>query len=133
MPKLSKIVIVEDDPDIQAIARLSLEEVGGYGVEAFDTGAAAVEYARKQKPELVILDVMMPGMDGPATLAELRKLESARDVPVIFMTAKAQGAEAESLRKLGAIGVIPKPFDPMTLAQAVRELWDKHMEKQHGQ
>src|SRR5262249_28925056 len=103
------------------------------GVEAFDNGAAAVEYARRQKPELIILDVMMPGMDGPATLAELRKLDNAREVPVIFMTAKVQGPEAEDLRRLGAIGIIPKPFDPMTLARSVGELWDKYyMEKQHG-
>ncbi|HEY0844691.1 MAG TPA: response regulator [Noviherbaspirillum sp.] len=128
-PPLTHILYVEDDPDIRIIAQLALESVGGFqlricssGQEALDTVAAG--YA----PDLVLLDVMMPSMDGPSTLAALRRLAPTAGTPAIFMTAKVQAAEIAHYRSLGAIGVVAKPFDPMRLAQQVRELW----EQQHG-
>lgn len=77
-------------------------------------------------PDLILLDVMMPGMDGPATLSALHALPETTSTPVIFMTAKVQKIEIENYRKMGAIDVIPKPFDPMTLAQTVRDIWARH-------
>ena len=132
MQELSDILYVEDDPDIQAIAKISLESVGGFGVEAFDSGTDALVYLKTKMPQLIILDVMMPGMDGPSTLSALRELPGGSDVPVIFMTAKVQQGEVADLQKPGVIGIIPKPFDPMTLADTVRSIWNTHMEAHHG-
>lgn len=120
---LNRILLVEDEPDIRTVAELALASVGGFAVHLCEGGAQALAELPGFAPDLVMLDVMMPGMDGPATLAELRKLPQGKDVPVIFMTAKVQQAEIESYKRLGAIGVIAKPFDPMTLADQVRELW----------
>lgn len=122
---LRKILYVEDEPDIQTIARLALEEIGGFDMQICTTGGEAMEVAEEYGPDLIILDVMMPGMDGPTTLAELRKKPALRDVPALFMTAKVQPQELEQLRAQGAEEVIAKPFDPMTLADAVREIWQK--------
>lgn len=121
---LQKILLVEDEPDIRAVAEIALESVGGFSVRLCADGAAALAALPEFAPDLVMLDVMMPGMDGPATLAELRKLPEGAAVPVIFMTAKVQQSEIEGYRKLGAAGVIAKPFDPMTLAERVREIWN---------
>ncbi|MBX3676889.1 MAG: response regulator [Rhodocyclaceae bacterium] len=120
---LNKILLAEDEPDIRTVAELALASVGGFTVHLCEDGAHALAELPGFAPDLVMLDVMMPNMDGPTTLAELRKLPQGKDVPVIFMTAKVQQAEIEGYKRLGAIGVIPKPFDPMTLADKVRELW----------
>lgn len=120
---LNKILLAEDEPDIRAVAEIALESVGGFTLCLCEDGRAALAALDEFAPDLVMLDVMMPNMDGPTTLAELRKLPQGKDVPVIFMTAKVQQAEIEGYKRLGAIGVIPKPFDPMTLADKVRELW----------
>ncbi|WP_126975724.1 response regulator [Frigidibacter oleivorans] len=118
------ILHVEDDPDIQEIAAIALESVGGYRTVQVSSGAAAIEAVRGGlRPDLYLLDVMMPGLGGEQTLAELRKLPGQAAVPAIFMTAKAQEADIAGLRRLGAIGVIVKPFDPMMLATRIGELW----------
>jgi len=122
---LHKILYVEDEPDIQTIARLALQEVGGFELCICSNGAEALALPDEYRPDLVILDVMLPGMDGPATLAELRKRPALAEIPVLFMTAKAQPQELEQLRAQGAVEVITKPFDPMTLAATVREIWHK--------
>ena len=119
-----KILLAEDEPDIRTVAELALASVGGFSVRLCEDGQAALDALPAFAPDLVMLDVMMPGMDGPTTLAELRKLPQGKEVPVIFMTAKVQQAEIEGYKRLGAIGVIAKPFDPMTLADKVRELWN---------
>ena len=121
---LKKVLYVEDDADIRTIASLALEAVGGLTLQACASGAQALAHAAGFAPDLVLLDVMMPGMDGPTTLARLRDLPATRDVPVIFMTAKVQASEVQHYRALGALGVISKPFDPMTLAAQVQALWD---------
>ena len=125
MTELQRILYVEDDPDIQAIARLALELVGGFTVEACSSGREALDKAPAFGPQLILLDVMMPGMDGPATLAALRALPEAVLAPVIFMTAKVHAGEVAHYESLGAAGVIAKPFDPMTLAETIRELWTR--------
>lgn len=123
-PLLQKILYVEDDPDIQAIATMVLESFGGYEVVACSSGQEALQAVQGFQPDFILLDVMMPGMDGPATLQQLRLLEMLRQVPVAFMTARVQPTDVAELHKLGAKGVIAKPFDPMTLADQVRQLWE---------
>jgi CheY-like chemotaxis protein len=113
---------VEDDPDIRAIAEIALQDVGGFTARLCESGAQALDAAPAFDPELVLLDVMMPGMDGPETLRALRELPGMAQVPVIFMTARLQQSEIEEYRCLGAVGVIPKPFDPMTLAEQISEI-----------
>ncbi len=124
MPELKLIMYVEDDPDIQMVAQMALEVVGGLTLRSCSSGKEALQAAASgPAPDLILLDVMMPDLDGPATLAELRKLPATAATPVIFMTAKVQAAEVTYYKSIGAIGVIAKPFDPMQLAQQVRTLF----------
>ena len=123
MSELIRVMYVEDEPDIRAIAKLALEAVGGLEVHLCERGDDALAEAALFAPQLILLDVMMPGMDGPSTLKALRAHNELGTIPVAFMTAKVQPQEIEYFRSLGAIGVIAKPFDPMTLADQVRGLW----------
>lgn len=125
MSSLERILYVEDDPDIQTVAALALEVVGGFNVKVCSSGEQALEEAVAYAPDMILLDVMMPGMDGPSTLTALRKLPSLEKVPVAFMTAKVQPHEVDQLIALGAENVIAKPFDPMTLANQIRTLWEQ--------
>ncbi|HEX4911588.1 MAG TPA: response regulator [Permianibacter sp.] len=120
---LARVVYVEDEPDIQAIVRIALEAIGGMKVTVFSSGQEAIARAAEAQPQLLVLDVMMPGLDGPGTLRLLREQSALRDVPVIFMTAKAQPQEIAALQQQGAIAVISKPFDPMDLAAELRQHW----------
>ena len=120
---MERILHIEDEGDIQEVARLALEDLGGFSVTLASSGRQGLELAREILPDLILLDVMMPGMDGPATLRALRACSETERIPVIFMTAKAQSHEVERYTNLGALGVITKPFDPMTLATEVRTLW----------
>ncbi|MCH7539004.1 MAG: response regulator [Proteobacteria bacterium] len=124
-PPLTRILYVEDEPDIQAIARLALETIGGFTVEICSSGSAAIEAAPRFAPDLILLDVMMPGMDGIDTLKALREIPQTVTTPVIFMTAKVQKQEIERYKELGAVDVIPKPFDPMTLAAVIKDIWQR--------
>jgi CheY-like chemotaxis protein len=121
---LRNIVCVDDERDILEVAKMCLEVVGGFEVTCCESGQAALEVLAGQVPDLILLDVMMPQMNGPETLAELRKLPHLAAVPVAFMTARVQPAEVRSYLKLGATGVIPKPFDPMQLSGEVRKIWE---------
>ncbi|HYX25035.1 MAG TPA: response regulator [Thermoanaerobaculia bacterium] len=120
---LQRILFVEDDPDIQVVATMALEALGGFHVLACASGAEALSRFGDFAPDLVLLDVMMPGMDGPATLTALRRLPGAAATPVVFMTARVQAHEVALYREMGAAEVIAKPFDPMTLSANVREIW----------
>jgi len=117
-----KVLIIDDDADIRTIARLSLSRVGGMDVIEAASGVEGVRKAREEKPDVVLLDMMMPTMDGSETLATLRAQPETAMTPVIFLTAKAVGAEVERMRALGAAGVLIKPFDPRTLSEDVRAL-----------
>lgn len=123
--ELTRILYVEDDPDIQAIAMMVLETIHGFVMESCSSGAEALAKAVIFAPDLILLDVMMPGMDGPETLKGLRTFPELAATPVVFMTAKVQPQEVEGYLNLGAVGVIAKPFDPMTLAQELRAIWTK--------
>ncbi len=123
--QLSRILYIEDEPDIQTVARISLEHVGGFQVATCSSGSEGLDKAPTFHPDLILLDVMMPEMDGPTTLHELRKLDQTAATPVIFMTAKVQPNEVEQYKALGAVDVIAKPFDPMALPELVRQIWDR--------
>lgn len=125
MNELKLVLYVEDDPDIQTVAQMALELVGGLTLRTCSSGPEAIAAAASCAPDLLLLDVMMPGMDGMTTLAELRKLPNTASTPAIFMTAKVQASEVAHYRGLGALGVIAKPFDPMQLAGQVRRLWEE--------
>ncbi|MBE2259725.1 MAG: response regulator [Rhodobacteraceae bacterium] len=121
---LQKILCVEDDADIRTIAKLALEAVGGIAVELAASGEDALRLAGEVHPDLLLLDVMMPGMDGPATLRALHAMPETAELPAIFLTARTQAGDVAALRALGAVGVITKPFDPMTLADQIRDIWE---------
>ena len=126
MPKaLKKVLCVEDEADIRTVAELALASVGGFQVLLCSSGAEAIEKAAGFKPDIMLLDVMMPGMDGPDTLRALRGLPGLATVPAVFLTAKAMPSEVARYKKLGALDVIAKPFDPMTLADHVKRIWKK--------
>lgn len=123
--ELTRILYVEDDPDIQAITMMVLETISGFTVEACSCGSDALQKAVAFNPDLILLDVMMPGMDGPETLKGLRGFPELETTPVVFMTAKVQPQEVQAYLGMGAVGVIAKPFDPMTLAQELRDIWER--------
>lgn len=120
---LKRIAYVEDEPDIRAVAELALTVVGGYELNVSEDGEQAIRNIPAFSPDLILLDVMMPGMTGLELLRIIKKIPGISDTPVIFMTAKAQKYEIDQYRDLGAVGVIPKPFDPMMLPAQVQELW----------
>jgi DNA-binding response OmpR family regulator len=117
-----KVLIIDDDADIRLIAALTLSRVGGMDVVEAAGGAEGVRKAEQERPDVILLDMMMPTMDGTATLAALRAQPATAGMPVIFLTAKVVGAEVDRLKALGAAGVLIKPFDPRTLAADVRAL-----------
>jgi CheY-like chemotaxis protein len=117
-----KILIIDDDDDIRAISRLALGRVGGMDVVDAASGVSGLALAIAEEPDAILLDVMMPGRDGPETLSLLRADPRTAGIPVIFLTAKAMASEVERLRALGAAGVLTKPFDPMSLAANVRAI-----------
>lgn len=119
--------MVEDDPDIQIVASLSLEAIGGYTVRVCSGGDEALAQIDAFAPDLVLLDVMMPGMDGPTVLVHLRARATTAHLPVIFMTAKAQDHEVAAYHQMGALAVVPKPFDPMKLPHTLAALWQQHV------
>ena len=126
MGELKRVLHVDDDEDIRTIANLALETVGNLTVCACDGGPEAIAKAPDFRPDLFLLDYMMPGMDGEETARQLHAMPELADVPVVYMTARVQGDMPQNLLERGAVGVISKPFDPMTLADQLREIWQKH-------
>jgi CheY-like chemotaxis protein len=115
-----RVLHVDDEPDIREVVEMSLGLDPEFSIRSCASGADALAASAEWPPDLILLDVMMPVMDGPTTLKRLRASPITSNTPVVFMTARAQAREIESFAALGAAGVIPKPFDPMTLAGAVR-------------
>jgi CheY-like chemotaxis protein len=116
-----RILLVDDDPDIREVVDVSLGLDREFRMRACASGADALVTAAEWSPSLILLDVMMPLMDGPATLANLRKNPRTAHIPVVFLTARTQAAEIKHFISLGAQGVLSKPFNPMTLAASVRD------------
>jgi CheY-like chemotaxis protein len=125
-PQLKKILYAEDEPDIRQIATIAFEAIGGFTVETCESGETVVETAHAFKPDLVVLDVMMPGVDGPGAMGALRQTEEFQHTPVVFMTAKVMPAELDRFKQLGVLDVITKPFDPTTLCDQINRIWDDH-------
>lgn len=121
-----RIMYVEDEEDIRAIARISLETVGGFVVALCESGPAAIERAPEFLPDIVIIDMMMPGMDGIETMQALKKLPRMDETPMVFMTAKIQRSEIDYYIAAGASAVVPKPFDPLKLPERILAIWRQH-------
>lgn len=126
MNDLRRILLVEDDPDIQVVARLGLEIVGKFVVLVCSSGQEALQQAPEFNPDLILLDMMMPGMDGLSTLKALREIPQMTEVPVIILSAKVQTHEVAYYKQQGAVDVIAKPFDPMTLPATIQCIWEQH-------
>ncbi|WP_018689333.1 response regulator [Ahrensia kielensis] len=122
---LQKILYVEDDESIAEIVKMSLEDIGDFEVLHCFSGITALKEVENFSPQLVLMDVMMPDMDGPETMLRMKAMPSVADIPIIFMTARAQVQEQKQYMDLGAIGVIVKPFDPITLCDRIRDMWEK--------
>ncbi|HEY8539736.1 MAG TPA: response regulator [Steroidobacteraceae bacterium] len=122
--QLKSVLYVDDEPDIREVVEMSLGVVAGLEVRTCESGESALQMLETFKPDVILLDVMMPGMDGAATFQRLRATPGLEDIPVIFMTAKALPQEVARFRELGAIGVIAKPFDAMQLGNQVRAIWE---------
>lgn len=120
---LRRILYVEDEPDIREVVKLTLETLGGYEVRAFASGQEALVGASEAGADLILLDVMMPGMDGPATLEALREIPQTLNTPVVFMTAKTQAADIQRYLGMGIADVIAKPFEPMGLPGQIEAIW----------
>lgn len=123
--KLERILYADDEPDIQSVVKLALEVLGGYEVLLCGNGAEALAQVSCFNPNLILLDVMMPSMDGLTTLQWLQGDARTASIPVIFLTAKAQAHEIKRYQALGALSVITKPFDPMTIAAAIQKIWNQ--------
>lgn len=117
-----RVLVVDDDPLLREVAKVALEMVGGWTVLTAESGLEAQEVASIEQPDALLLDVMMPGMDGPSTVLALQEDPATRNIPVVFLTAKMSGQGSEEWAGLPVIGVIPKPFDPMTLSAEVARL-----------
>ncbi|MCU1227606.1 MAG: response regulator containing a CheY-like receiver domain and an domain [Acidobacteria bacterium] len=113
-----RILIIDDEDDIREVAAITLE-IGGFEVLTASTGRKGIECAAAEQPDAILLDVMMPELDGPATFAMLRQFQATRDIPVIFLTAKVQSADRRCLGSLGARAIMAKPFDPNSLASDI--------------
>lgn len=124
MPNTYKVLVVDDDPGLRTICQISLEDGAHWTVLTACNGPDAIEIAERDHPDIVLLDIMMPVMDGIAVLEKLR--QTLPQTPVIFLTAKVLKHEIEMYRNLGAAGVIMKPFDPMRLPRDIKQLIDKH-------
>ena len=122
-PALQKVLVVEDNDQIRVIIKLALGKVGGLDVCICASGDEALKTVAGFQPQLILLDVMMPDMDGPTVLKRLREAPATAAIPVIFLTAKTSAQEIQMLRSLGALDIVAKPFDPMTLHLQVKEIW----------
>jgi CheY-like chemotaxis protein len=116
-----RILIIDDDDDIREVAALTLETVAGWNVLTANSGANGIQRAKEEEPDAILLDVMMPGMDGPTTFLELQKIPQTAKIPVILLTAKVQGADQKRFASLGVTAILFKPFDPLTLARQMSD------------
>jgi CheY-like chemotaxis protein len=123
---IRRVLVIDDDPSIREVAALALSAFGGHEVTTAVDGTEGIKLARRVRPDAILLDVMMPSVDGPTVLARMRAVDVLRDVPVVFLTAKVGAQDMSRLDGLGAVAVIPKPFNPVTLARQLADVlgWD---------
>lgn len=122
---LTKLIIIDDDPDILLIAKYSLEEVKGISIKYCDSGQQGIQEALVFQPDLILVDVMMPNMDGIAFVQALRLIPSLAKISVAFLTAKIQKEDLEKYNAIGIKELITKPFDPITFPETIQNLWEK--------
>lgn len=120
--EINNVLLVDDDKNIRFLAQMCLQDIAGWKVELASSGIEALDILEKSQPDLILLDVMMPGMDGKTTFTKLKENPKLSEIPVIFMTASVQSHEMQAYLDLGAIGVLVKPFDPMILSDQIRKL-----------
>jgi len=125
MQELKTILYVEDDIDIQLIVKIALESISKFELTICSSGAEALEVLSETKPDFLLVDVMMPEMDGPSLIQELKKREGMQNIPYIYITAKAHPNDIASLMVADALSVITKPFNPVNLGQEIQDIWDK--------
>ena len=116
-----KILVVDDEDDIREIAQMSLEDIGHWQVIAASSGAEGIAKAESQHPDAILLDVMMPGMDGPTTVQKLRENPATKTIPIILLTAKVQAMDRQKFAALGVAAILAKPFDPVLLPGQIAE------------
>jgi len=121
---LKRVLYAEDEADIQEIVRISLEEIGNYELKVCSSGEELIESYEQFSPDLILLDVMMPGMDGVSTFEKLKTMPEYTGTPVVFMTAKVQVNEVQQYKEIGALEVISKPFNPMSLPEQLEDIWN---------
>lgn len=126
---LKKILYAEDEQDIQTIVQIALWTYSKLDLKVCDNGQLLLDCVEEYKPDLILLDIMMPVMDGMTTFRNLKLNDNTKDIPVVFITAKAQIQELEIYKSAGILGVIVKPFDPINLANKIQELWDFYKNK----
>ena len=114
---MRRILIIDDEDDIREVAALSLESVAGWSVLTACSGAEGIRAAHSEQPDAILMDVMMPSMDGPTTFREMQRSPEIANIPVVLLTAKVQGVDQRRFAGLGVAGVLFKPFDPLTLAE----------------
>ncbi len=118
---MRRILIIDDEDDIREVAALSLEATAGWSVLTASSGAAGIELATAEQPDAILLDVMMPGVDGPTTFAHMQEIPAVAHIPVLLLTAKVQGVDQRRFAGLGLAGILVKPFDPLMLAQQISD------------
>jgi CheY-like chemotaxis protein len=128
MKQLKKILYAEDEPDVQTVVELTVQTMSDYEIKVCDNGKRLLECVEEYNPDLILLDVMMPEMDGPTTFKNLQENIKTKAIPVVFMTAKAQIHEIEIFKETGIWGVITKPFDPMNLCNEIAKIWNESNE-----
>jgi two-component system OmpR family response regulator len=128
---LKRILLVEDDPDIQTVTSMALGNFGGYTVCVCGSAAEAIESAAEFLPDLILLDVMMPGMDGMDTLKALRRIPETASTPVVFLTARVQPADVARYNELDSLAVIRKPFEPTALVETIQNIWMRYRGEAH--
>lgn len=121
---LERVLYIEDEEDIRIVADIALKTIGGLDTRCCASGPEGLATLETFPAQLILLDVMMPGMDGPSVLSEIRNNEQYQNTPVVFITAKVQANEVDQLLSLGANAVISKPFEPMDMAQKLRDIWE---------
>lgn len=121
-----KILYAEDEPDVQTVVEITVQSMSNHDIKVCSNGRQLLNCVEEYNPDLILLDVMMPEMDGPTTFENLMLNEGTKDIPVIFMTAKAQTHEVEIFMKSGVIGIITKPFDPLVLCSELEKIWERH-------
>ena len=119
---MRRILIIDDEDDIREVAALSLEATAGWQILTASSGAEGISIASTQKPDAILMDVMMPGVDGPTTFRNMQQIPAVSNIPVLLLTAKVQGVDQRRFADLGVAAVLLKPFDPLTLAQQISDV-----------